>query len=371
LTGRVTKEKKANTWYYTIEVGTKGKRKRKVQKNFKTKAEAKDALKFAMSELEKEGNLENSKRDMTLGEYLDYWLKSYAKTNTAPNTYRGYEGIIRVHLKPELGTIKLHKLTSMQIQDYYTEKLERLSAQTIKHHHRLLCKALNDAVDWEILNKNVVQKAKPPKPTKFRPVFYSKEELNLLFESAKASKVYQPIIYTAGHTGARLGELRALEWSDIDFDRRKMAITKSAYQDKEGKLQVRDLTKGGKDRTIFIGKSLLTFLKSHFERYQELKKQMGPNFNPKDLVFFNMNGDYLKPRELHRAYKNAIKRAELKNARFHDLRHSHASVLLKKNVHSKIVSERLGHAKPSITLEIYSHVAPSLQEEAIEAFDED
>lgn len=80
----------------------------------------------------------------------------------------------------------------------------------IKHHHRLLCKALNDAVDWEILNKNAAHKDKPPKLKKFRPVFYSKEELNQLFEAAKASALYHPIIFTAGHTGSRLGELRAL-----------------------------------------------------------------------------------------------------------------------------------------------------------------
>ncbi|WP_342515729.1 tyrosine-type recombinase/integrase [Sutcliffiella sp. FSL R7-0096] len=128
---------------------------------------------------------------------------------------------------------------------------------------------------------------------------------------------------------------------------------------------------GGKDRTIFIGKSLMTFLKGHFERYQEIKKQLGHEFNPNDLIFFNSRGDYLKLRELHRAYKNAIKRAGLKNARFHDLRHSHASILLKKNVHPKVVSEQLGHAKSSITLEIYSHVAPSLQEDAAHAFDEE
>ncbi|MFC0560399.1 tyrosine-type recombinase/integrase [Halalkalibacter alkalisediminis] len=371
MTGRITKDKKTNKYYYTIEIGTKESRKRKVKKNFKTKTEAKSALEIAMAELRKEEHGKESRKEWTLNGYFDYWLKTYAKSSTAPNTFRGYEGIIRVHLKPDLGHIKLHELTVIQIQDYYTDKLEQVSAQSVKHHHRLLCKMLNDAIDWEFLTKNVALKAKPPKPERFNPTFYSKEELNRLFEAATASTVYHPIIFTGGHTGARLGELRALQWEDIDFNARKVSINKSAYMDKDGKTQIRDLTKGKKDRTIIIGKSLMVFLKTHFERYQEMKTLLGDTFNPNYLVFFNAMGDYIKPRELHRAYKNAIKRAGLKDARFHDLRHSHATVLLTKNVHPKIVSERLGHSKPSITLEIYSHATSSLQEEAAHVFDED
>jgi integrase len=371
LTGRITKDKKKGTYYVTIEVGTKGNRKRKVLKSFKTKREAKEALDLAIADLQKELENGESTADMSLGDYLDFWLRSYAKSNTSPNTYRAYEQIIRVNLKPCLGHIKLQDLKPLHLQNYYVEKLVDLSAQTVKHHHRLLSKALNDAVDWEFLNKNVAQKAKPPKPKKFRATFYSKEELDRLIEASKSSTVYYPMIYTAGHTGARLGELRALRWTDIDFVNRRMTITKSAYVDEEGKVQIKDLTKGGKDRTIVIGKMLMNVLKSHYDRYQELKKRLGDSFNPNALVFFNSNGDYTHPRELHRIYKRSIKQAGLKDSRFHDTRHSHASILLQKNVHPKIVSERLGHSKIGITLDLYSHAIPSLQEQAVEIFDDE
>ncbi|MEK5391863.1 tyrosine-type recombinase/integrase [Margalitia sp. FSL K6-0131] len=371
MISRVTKDKKTGTFYYTIEVGTKENRKRKVKKNFKTKREAKAALDLAIAELQKELANDKYKKDLFLGDYLDYWLKAYAKSNTAPNTYKGYERIILVHLKPGLGHIKLHELSPVQLQNYYLNKLDTLSAQSIKHLHRLLSKALNDAVDWEFVSKNVVPRAKPPKPKKFRPTFYSKEELDRLLEAAKSSTVYYPIIYSAGHTGARLGELRALQWTDINFDNRRMAITKTAYEDENFNVQIRDLTKGGKDRTIVIGKKLMNFLKSHYNRYQELKKSLGDGFNANDLVFFNSNGHYLNPQELHRAYKSAVKRAGLKDSRFHDTRHSHASILLEKNVHPKIVSERLGHSKIGITMDLYSHAIPSLQEQAVELFDEE
>ncbi|MCM3729525.1 tyrosine-type recombinase/integrase [Neobacillus cucumis] len=124
------------------------------------------------------------------------------------------------------------------------------------------------------------------------------------------------MIYTAGNTGARLGELRALKWTDIDFDNRRITITKSAYVDEEGKVQIKDLTKGEKDGTIVIGKKLMNVLNSHYTRYQEIKNRLGDSFNSNDLVFLNSNGDYTHPRELHRIYKRAIKQAGLKDSRF-------------------------------------------------------
>lgn len=310
MTGRITKDKKTGTYYITIEIGTKGNRKRKVQKNFKTKKDAKAALELATAELQKELENDVSQTDLSLGDYLDYWLKTYAKSNTSPNTYRAYEQIIRVNLKPGLGHIQLQELKPLHLQNYYVEKLVDLSAQTVKHHHRLLSKALNDAVDWEFLDKNMAKKAKPPKPKKFRATFYSKKELEKLFEAAKSSTVYYPMIFTAGHTGARLGELRALKWLDIDFVNRRMMITKSAYVDEEGKVQIKDLTKGGKDRTIVIGRKLMNVLKSHYDRYQELTNRLGDSFNPNGLVFFNSNGDYTHPRELHRIYKSQLNKLD-------------------------------------------------------------
>jgi Phage integrase, N-terminal SAM-like domain/Arm DNA-binding domain len=117
MTGRITKDIKTGTYYITIEVGTKGNRKRKVLKNFKTKRDAKVALDQATAELQKEVGNDESKEALSFGDYLDYWLKSYTQSNTSPNTYRGYEQIIRVHLKPGLGHIKLKELRPLQLQN--------------------------------------------------------------------------------------------------------------------------------------------------------------------------------------------------------------------------------------------------------------
>jgi integrase len=373
MTGNVRFDKESDSYMYTIEMGTRGNRMRKIKKKFKSERAAKHAMFEAMKELEKdfESRSKGQLADQTLGKFLSFWLEAYARSNTAPNTFKGYKSIIQNHVEPSIGHIDIKALRVLDIQTYYKDKLECLSAQSVKHHHRLLSKALNDAIDWEILTRNVVLKAKAPVPKRFKPTFYLKSELNRLFDAAKASDVYFPFIFIDGHTGMRLGELRALTWDDVDLNRKIIIINKTAYDDDNGKVQIKDLTKGKQDRRIVIGKKLLGFLKEHFAHHQTLKEKLGLSYNPKNLVCPNALGDYIKPRELHRAFKKAIRKAGLKDARIHDLRHSHASILLEKNVHPKIVSERLGHSKIGITMDLYSHANISLQEQAVDVFDKD
>ncbi|MDG5789607.1 site-specific integrase [Evansella sp. AB-P1] len=156
----------------------------------------------------------------------------------------------------------------------------------------------------------------------------------------------------------------------MDFLNRKLYITKTAYDQKNEGVKIKDLTKNGKDRYVVMGKRLMEFLKKHKENFQKTKKMLGNTFNPLDLVFPNSNGNYMHTSEISRAFKNAIKKANLPDSRFHDQRHSHATILLKQNVHPKIVSERLGHSKSSFTVDQYSHVVPSLQDNAVDVFDE-
>ncbi|OIJ12731.1 hypothetical protein BKP35_09105 [Anaerobacillus arseniciselenatis] len=385
MAGHIKQDKKTGKWLFIVEAGkdAKGNRKRQVRKGFKNKTEAKNALAIAIADHQKkELATEDKAETMTVGNYLDYWLKTYAETNTAHNTFKAYERIIRVHLKPDLGHLQLNELKVRDIQHYYSTKVksenseensenaEKLSKQSVLHHHRVLCKALNDALDWEFVKKNVARKAKPPKPDKAPFTTYSKGELELLLECAKGSEIYYPIFLGAAYTGARLGELRALTWGDIDFNKRKMYITKSAYDKKGEGVKIKNATKNGQHRAIAMGKRLIEFLKRHKENYEKKKALLGPTFNPNDLVFFNTKGNYLDVRDLARAYKKAVKEANLQDSRFHDLRHSHATILLQNNVHPKVVSERLGHTKVSITLDLYSHVNPLLQDGAAQAFDD-
>ncbi len=149
-----------------------------------------------------------------------------------------------------------------------------------------------------------------------------------------------------------------------------MYITKTACDVKEEGVIIKGETKSGKDRSVFIGKSLLEFLTKHKEKCEKTKKALGSSFNPLELVFTNSKGNFIDTRDLSRAYKKAVKKAGLPDTRFHDLRHTHATILLQNNVHPKIVSERLGHSKVSVTLDLYSHVLPSLQDGAVSVFDD-
>ncbi|MBU9721349.1 MULTISPECIES: tyrosine-type recombinase/integrase [Bacillaceae] len=407
MTGNVREDKKKNYFLFTIELGKDetGKRKRIVRRGFKNRTEARKAMTAAIADLynnepeKTESNVtavandevasndsnksteSEDNEEIKLGDYLDYWLKTYVETNTAYNTFLGYERMIRVHIKPALGDILLSKLKPRDIQDYYTRKVRTenmldseeddglLSAQSVKHHHRVLSKALSDAVDLEFVEKNVVKKVKPPKVQKLKIITYTSGELELLLNHAVSNEVYGPIIYSAAYTGARLGELRALTWEDVDFKNKKLFICKTAYDVRKVGVKIKYTTKNGQERHIVMGKNLINFLEEHKRKSDHQKKVLGKSFNPNNLVFFNSAGNYVHPSELRLAYKKAVKKAELPDSRFHDMRHSHATILLQANVHPKIVSERLGHSKIGITLDLYSHVIPSLQDSAADIFD--
>ncbi|OIJ13037.1 hypothetical protein BKP37_10985 [Anaerobacillus alkalilacustris] len=147
----------------------------------------------------------------------------------------------------------------------------RLFAQSVKHHHRVLSKALSDAVDLEFIEKNVVKKVKPPKVQKIKTITYTSNELELLVNNAIANEVYGPIIYSGPYTGARLGELRALTWEDVDFKNKKMFINKTAYDVRRKGVKIKYTTKHG-ERHIVMGKKLIKFLKDHKRKSDDNKR---------------------------------------------------------------------------------------------------
>ncbi|TWI59293.1 phage integrase family protein [Halalkalibacter nanhaiisediminis] len=153
------------------------------------------------------------------------------------------------------------------------------------------------------------------------------------------------------------------------MENRKIYIRSTACVVKGEGVIIKNSTKNGKERSIIMGKSLSEFLKKHWNKHKKTKKALGESFNPQNLVFTNSKGHFFDARDLCRAYKKALKTAGLPNSRLHDLRHTHATILLQNNVHPKVASERLGHSKVSITLDLYSHVLPTLQDGAVTVFD--
>ena len=167
----------------------------------------------------------------------------------------------------------------------------------------------------------------------------------------------------------RKGEILGLRWKDIDFETNKLYVTQT-IQEVNGKKMIKKSTKTGGGRVVALTAELVDMLLELKGKNEEMKKELGKSYNENNLVFVNSTGNIITASELTRQFKRVLKKAELPEIRFHDLRHTHATLLLKKMVYAKIVSERLGHSKSGTTLDIYSHVTPTIQLEAVRAFEE-
>ena len=369
-------KKDGSSWYVAFDLGKDpltGKRKQKRKRGFKTKKEAEKFLSEQLNSIDKETYFEPSV--LTFGEYLDYWLENYAKPNTAARTLEGYSYMIRQHIKPSLGNIKISKLQPLHLQEYYAQKLNNgkldgggLSAQSVKHQHRLISKTLKDAVKWQFTIRNVAEAVTPPKTKKVEMKTWDNEQVKAFLKVAKAS-VYYSIYFTAIYTGMRRGEVLGVRWQDVDFENNVIYVRQTLQPVKKVGLTFKE-PKSGKSRSITITPSLAKELKIIYKQQLENKLLLGQGYHDLDLVFAQKNGNPIQPSEMARNFRKLIESTDLPYIRFHDLRHTHATLLLQQGVHPKIVSERLGHSTIGITMDTYTHVLPNMQKEAAQQFEQ-
>jgi integrase len=313
----------------------------------------------------------------TLGQYLERWLKDYARPNTAPRTAEGYETIIRQHLSPKLVHIPLAQLKPEHLQKYYAEMLASgrikreggLSAQTVRHHHTALHKALQSGVEWGLLGRNVADAVRPPRVLHNEMKTWSEEEVNRFLEAAKETPYYA-LFYTALFTGMRRSELMALRWQDVDFILSQIYVKRSLHQLRDGSFNFRPPKTARGRRAVALPPSAILVLQEHFEKRKQERVILREPLKDEDLVFGEADGRPMRPNRITRAWVMLAEKAGLKVIRLHDARHTHASIMLKRGIHPKIVQERLGHASIAITLDTYSHVSPGMQQAAAQSFDE-
>lgn len=349
------------------------------QKWYTVRGKKKDAereLARLLNELETGEYVEPS--NMTVAEFLKEWLETYARLSVAPRTYERYEQIVRLHLIPNLGASLLSKLTPMQIQTYYAKALRGgrkdggdggLSSTTVLQHHRVLHKALECAVKWQVVGRNVADAVEPPRRKRREMQTLDAEQVRKLLKEAETTDCYAPI-YVAVNTGLRMGELLGLKWEDLDL-KKGMAQIKRSMQRVRGEGMVEAETKTHRSRrSLCLPPSVVEVLRKHRVQQSREKLLAGEAYSDRDLVFATPLGLPVDPSHVSKTFRRVLKRADLPMIRFHDLRHTHASLMLKAGVHPKIVSERLGHAAVGITLDTYSHVLPNLQEEAARKLDE-
>lgn len=349
-----------------------GKRRQR-SKVVKTKKEADRLLAEWLVEIERGIAVDGAK--MTVAEYLKYWLETYVKHNTRATTYRGYEVCVRVHLIPVLGSIPLQKLTAAHLQGYYQKAIQQapangrkgtLSPRTVRLTHSVIREALQHALEWNMVARNVADATKPPRAVRPKVEVWNAEEAQRFLAVAE-NDGYSPIWLVALTTGMRQGELCALRWEDIDFKRGVLHIRHTLMTVKGEQALREPKTRSGR-RTITLSPVCLSALTDHHDR-QRFQRMNADEWHDQDAVFAASNGGWLDHGNLTRSYNALIPKAEVKRIPFHGLRHTHATLLLKEGINVKVVSERLGHANIGVTLDTYAHVLPSMQQQAADGID--
>lgn len=351
------------------------KRKQKSVGGFKKKIDAEKALAQLITKIERGEHFET--QNMELSQYLQHWLITYAKVNVAPSTYIRYTQFVTI-ITDKIGTIELSKLKPLHIQNFYNNLISenRLSNSTILKVHRLLHLAFKHAIGWQTMLINPCQSVQPPRAEKIEMTVWDIDSVNYFLDSIKESTIFIAVVI-ALQTGMREGEISALKWENIDFDHKMIYVTHS-LQRIEGQL-VRKVPKTKKSiRPIAMIQNTINILQEHADEQEKIKSE-SDGYCDSGFVIAWPDGRPYDPHYISKKFAQIIKsiNKELKNnnkkelpvIRFHDLRHTHATLLLKQGVNPKIVSERLGHSTVSITLDLYSHVLPNMQKEAAQKLD--
>lgn len=374
MKGHVTK--KGSRWYFVLDIGEDpetGKRKQKWFSGFKTKKEATKAMIQKINELEQGTFVEPQK--ITFQAFLESWLDDYARVALKPSTFETYEIFTRKHIIPALGSHVLQQLQPMHLQRFYNEKLKSgridgtggLSPQTVKYFHSIIREALGHAVKWQLLNRNVAALVDPPSMRKKEINTFTVEEITCFLECAKEDRLYIAFLL-AIYTGLRRGEILGLRWKDVDLVNRTASIRKNLVVI-HSKPVLQDPKTRGSHRSVTLSSSTIEALQQHKEFQNEEKLLLGESYQDHDLVIATSLGTPVSPRNLLRSFYRILEKANLPKIRFHDFRHTHATLMLKQGEHPKVVSERLGHSNTRITMDIYSHVLPNMQQEAVDRFE--
>ncbi len=356
------------TWriLYDIPGGRGGERRQTSVTVHGAKRDAQVKLRELLGEVDRGDHVAPSQ--LSVGAYLERWMANYVRTNTSLRTQDGYVGIINRYLLPELGGMKLRDLHPDQIQGLYAQMGRRgLSSTTIRHTHTVLSAALKRAVKWRLIARNVCEAVDAPRtaPTKMRALTVA--EAGLFIHAALDSK-FHPVYVVLLYTGLRRSEVLALEWANIDLEGNSVQIVGGLHRIAHRGLVMLPTKSDHSRRRVSIPVEAVDALKAVRARQAESRLALGSAWQKSDLVFTLGDGRPVDPGWLTKDFAKVRDRAQLDGTRLHDLRHTHASLMLMQGVHPKVVSERLGHASTQITMDIYSHVLPGIQDEAAESF---
>jgi integrase len=354
-------QRKDGLWTVSVTIQNK-----RISKYFKTQAECREWLRNTQSQIQSGLTLAGAR--ITVIEYLEQWLGTI-RESVRPKTLHQYTQIARGHIAPRLGSIKLKDLRPDQIQALYNEKLDQgVSGRTVLLIHAVLHKSFNQALQWGLIGRNPAQAVSRPKFRRKEMKVLNDVQVRTLLLTAKGTR-FETLLWLAISTGLREGELLGLRWSDLDWKSRQLQVKRQLQRIKGGVVFTEPKSAAGK-RVIVLGKVIVEKLQEHIQFQQAERKQAGENWKENDLIFPSVWGTPLDNSNMVKNFKVFLKQAGLPDIRFHDLRHTAATLMLQQGVHPKVVQERLGHADITLTLNTYSHVMPSMQDEAAEKLDE-
>lgn len=365
MNGSVKKE--GTSWYYVfyLEKDANGKRRQKKKRGFKTKKEAQKALNEAINAINKGIYVEPS--NALYKDYLEQWFTT-KKNSIGIQTAKVYENYLKGRIIPTLGSYSLSKLSTIYIQSFINSLNEEgLSSATIKKVFEIIRNSLEHAVDFELVHKNTASKVKLPKSNKKEMTVWNEQEVNTFLKVGKEDPCYI-VFYLALTTGMRQGEILGLRWKDVDLEKGLINIKQTLSHD--GKTFISGAKTKSSLRTINLSELTVKALKARKLIISKEKLSLGHIYEDFDLVACTHHGTPFNPANVRRTFKKLIKLSSVSDIRFHDLRHTHATLLLSKGINVKVISERLGHSNIKVTLDTYSHVLPTMQEEVARKLDE-
>jgi len=352
--------RKDGRWEGRIDLGIVGGKRRRKAVYGKIEKEVLRKLRDARNS-RSEGRLATGPR-VTLGKYLDRWLDDEVAPKRAPKTTASYRQLVRLHIKPGLGHIQLAKLTPADLKRFYAEKGHSLSPRSVQYLHAVLRRALRLAEREGLIGRSPTDLLEAPQAR--RPDIEALNPLEVkMFLDIAASDRLEAMWTMAVYTGLRQGELLGLRWEDIDLERWRLGV-RQTIQRIGGELIVGAPKSRSSRRSVPILEPAREVLRQWKVRQATERLKAGPTWTESGLVFTSNIGTPLFARNVSRRFHKLLDMANLDRRGFHALRHSTATLLLTAGVHPKVVQELLGHSQISLTMDTYSHVMPTLMEDA-------
>lgn len=354
-------------WQARVDLGYEG--GKRVRKAFygKTRREVQERLTRALGDHQRGLPLPHERQ--TVGQFLTDWLDNTARHTLRPTSYDGYADLVHHHLVPLLGRVPLAKLTPQQIAACYGDLLAKgLAPRTVQYAHAVLHRALDQAVRWNPVARNPTDAVDAPRPQRKEITVLTAEQAQRFLGAAEVDRLHA-LYVLALMTGMRQGELLGLRWQDVDLAAGSLSVRRTLVRTSQGWSWAEPKTAKGR-RTIALPDLAVEALRQHRVRQLEERLRAGGLWDDLDLVFPNHTGRPLERQNVvKRSFRPLLARAGLPAIRFHDLRHSAATLLLSLGEHPKVVQERLGHSTIGVTMDTYSHVLPDMQRKAASKLD--